>query len=72
MTFHEWLMMGMENNWIGPRLCAVHDGLPMTEEEENYMEEGFDPCIPIFRIYDSIEEKESIEYNHSPSVWRKL
>ena len=65
-------MYGMEKGWIGPQLCAVHDGLPMTEEEEEYMDEGFDPCVPIYRIYASEEEKLAIENNHAPSVWRKL
>ena len=65
-------MYGMERGWIGPRVCAIHDGLPMTEEEESEFDEGYDPCIPVYRIYDSVEEKEAVEYNHSASEWRKL
>ncbi len=72
MEHHEWIMYGMERGWIGPRVCATHDGLPMTEEEESEFDEGYDPCIPVYRIYDSLEEKKAIEYNHSPSEWRKL
>ena len=72
MEHHEWIIYGMERGWIGPRVCAIHDGLPMTEEEESEFDEGYDPCIPVYRIYDSLEEKEAVEYNHSPSEWRKL
>jgi hypothetical protein len=72
MEHHEWIMYGMERGWIGPRVCAIHDGLPMTEEEESEFDEGYDPCIPVYRIYDSVEEKEAVEYNHSASEWRKL
>ena len=72
MEHHEWIIYGMERGWIGPRVCAIHDGLPMTEEEESEFDEGYDPCILVYRIYDSLEEKEAVEYNHSPSEWRKL
>lgn len=71
MEYHDWVSYGMEKGWIGPRICAIHDGLPMTEEEEEYMDEGHDPCVPVYRIYDSDEERVNIEYNHSPSMWRK-
>lgn len=72
MTYHEWVSYGMDMGWIGPRLCIIHDGYPATEEEDEMFDEGGDPCIPVFRVYDSIEEKESVERNHAPSVWRKL
>lgn len=71
MEFHEWVIMGMEKGWIGPQLCATHDGLPLSEAQEADFDEGFDPCVPIFRIYESEEERDAVEYNHSPSQWRK-
>lgn len=70
MNFYEWLKIGMENNWCGPVVCETHDGLPLSHEEEEMFWET-DPCISIIRLYDSLETKEKVEANHSPSQWRK-
>jgi hypothetical protein len=70
-TFDEWIEAGMSNDWIGPPLCSTHDGIPCTAEEEEIFERGYDPCIPILRLYDSTQIREQVEENHSPSLWRK-
>ena len=41
----------MVKGWCSDVVCSTHDGLPLTEEEENEMEEGWDPCIPAIRLY---------------------
>lgn len=69
MTFDEWLEYGFNNGWVGPDVCITHDGLPMTEEEEQEMDEG-DPCVHVVRLYADKSEKRAVEENHSPSMWR--
>ena len=39
-----------------------------TEDEE--WEDGEDPCMHIVRLYSGLEEKKSVEANHSPTEWR--
>jgi hypothetical protein len=70
MTFDEWLKFGIENDWVGPSVCYTHDGLPTSEIEDEEWQEN-DPCIHVLRLYESVEAKQAIEANHSPSVWRK-
>jgi hypothetical protein len=69
MTFDEWLQTGLKNNWCGPSVCATHDGIPMTEGEEDFMDNE-DACIHIIRLYKNVVEKRLVEQNHSPSIWR--
>jgi len=49
--FDKWLQMGIDNGWISEGVCATHDILPMTEEEEHDFDDGGDPCIPAVRVY---------------------
>lgn len=70
LTFDEWLEYGIEQGWCGPAVCYTHDGLPMTFEEEDEFDGGYDPCIHIIRLYEDGEMKKAIEENHSPSIWR--
>jgi len=69
LSFEEWLELGFNNGWVGPQVCITHDGLPMTEEEEQEMDEG-DPCIHVVRLYEDKDTKRAVEENHSPSLWR--
>jgi len=70
MDFDAWRVYGMEQEWAGPPVCSTHDGIPMTEEEDEEFEES-DPCIHIIRLYEDPRVKTAVEENHSPSVWRK-
>jgi hypothetical protein len=70
LDFEAWLQYGVSKGWAGAPVCEPHDGLPMTEEEETEYAEGNDPCIHIIRLYESQEEKDGVEENHSASVWR--
>lgn len=51
MTFPEWLAMGVNAGWISQGVCAMHEGLPMTDEEEQEFEDGGDPCQPALRVW---------------------
>ena len=70
ITFDEWLQVGLDLNFCGPAICEPHDGLPLTELENEQFVEGGDPCIHILRLYEDLETKKAVELNHSPSVWR--
>lgn len=50
--FDEWVGFGIANGWISPSYCSTHDGgyLYFTPEEQEEIEEGGDPCEPVFRI----------------------
>lgn len=73
MTFEEWLEYGQSRDWVGPAVCAVHDGVPMTEAEDlEWDEEGEAPCHHILRLYEDVTVRQAVEENHSPSVWRQL
>ena len=50
-TFIAWLEVGVECGWITPPVCAQHDGLPMTGEEADSYEEGYDPCVFVVRVW---------------------
>lgn len=72
MTLDEWLQLGLDNRWCGPPVCATHDGIPSSaEEDEEGEEHGEPPCIHIVRMYEDEDVAKAIEENHSPSVWRK-
>jgi len=68
-SFDEWLAEGIKKSWCSPPVCATHDGLPSTaEEDELWLEE--DPCQFVIRPYASVAERGLVEANHPPSVWR--
>lgn len=70
LTYNQWIAIGIEQGWCGPAVCYTHDGLPLTIDEEEDFEER-DPCIHIVRLYEDHEMRLGVEYNHSPSNWRK-
>jgi hypothetical protein len=70
LDFEEWLQIGISNGWCGPTVCYTHDGLPMSEDEDEQFSNGEDPCMHIIRMYDDRTQKRSIEDNHAPSTWR--
>ncbi|MBF4194614.1 hypothetical protein MHAEM_21351 [Mycolicibacterium phlei] len=60
--------MGYEAGFIGPPVCATHDGLPMSEDEY----EDDESCVHILRLYDDADVKAAVEADHPPSVWRAV
>jgi hypothetical protein len=49
--FEKWILIGIERKWISDVVCAIHEGLPNTEEEEKDWEDGYDTCIPGIRVW---------------------
>lgn len=68
--FEAWLAQGYAAGFVGPPVCATHDGLPSTEAEDNACMDGYDPCLHVLRLYDDPMMRADIEANHPPSVWR--
>ena len=59
MDYFDWRDLGISKGWISEPFCDTHDPGFMTEEEEQDLEDGNDPCMLVFRIWeDNIEKKE--------------
>lgn len=54
ITFEDWLMMGIDQGFCSEPVCDTHDGAPMSPEEQQAFEDGFDPCIPIVRLKNEV------------------
>jgi hypothetical protein len=59
MDFDTWLAYGVDHKWAMYPVCYMHDGVPTTEDEENEMEEGGDPCMHVIRVFSTEEEFDS-------------
>ncbi len=56
MDFFEWRDLGLANKWISEPFCDTHDSGYMTDEEAEEWDNGNDPCMMVFRIWeDNIE-----------------
>lgn len=69
-TFDEWITFGIKQGWCGAPVCYTHDGLPMSNSEDEMFAEGTDPCLHIVRMYEDAQHKTEVEEAHSPSQWR--
>lgn len=47
----DWLGVGLEKKWISAPVCATHNGLPMTADEEDEVDLGYDPCVLAIRLW---------------------
>lgn len=62
MDYFEWRDLGISKGWISEPFCDTHDAGFMTEEEEKEWEEGNDPCMLVFRIWEeSIKKDKQLE-----------
>lgn len=50
--FIETIEEAVERGWASPIVCATHDGVPHTEDEQADWEDGFDPCAPAIRLWE--------------------
>ena len=46
-----WIEIGQQSGYCSEGQCGIHEGPPVTESENELMEQGEDPCIPIMRIW---------------------
>jgi len=51
MTQDEWIVYGVEHGFCSVPVCDMHEGVPMTDEEEAEMEDGGDPCMHVLRLW---------------------
>lgn len=70
IDFDTWMELGLRRGFVGPPICYTHDGVPTTAQEDTLMGEGEDPCIHVIRPYRSEEERNNVEANHAPTIWR--
>jgi hypothetical protein len=70
MTYEDWVQYGQQHGWIGPIVCATHDGVPTSEAEDYMWEDGDDPCIWITRHYEDEDVRKAVENNHPATCWR--
>ena len=52
MDYFDWRDLGISNGWISEPFCDTHDAKFLTDEEEQAWENGEDPCMMVFRIYE--------------------
>lgn len=49
--FWAWVQIGRDRGWVSEPVCDTHDGPPLTTEEANEFEEGYDPCVHVLRLW---------------------
>lgn len=69
MDFDEWLAYGVDRKWCLYPVCEIHDGIPMTIDEEAAFEGGGDPCIHVLRLVETPEAWDEA-YRHMESCLR--
>lgn len=57
LTLEQWVAYGIQEGYCTDIVCDTHNGTEMTPEEEYEFEEGFDPCIPVVRIWFDDDKK---------------
>lgn len=53
MNVLEWIDLGVAQGWCSEPVCSTHDGIPMTDVEEQEVEEGWDPCLFVLRLHEA-------------------
>jgi hypothetical protein len=69
MDFDQWLAYGVDRKWCLYPVCEIHDGIPMTLDEELQFEQGLDPCVHILRLTED-EASWDEAYGHMKSTLR--
>lgn len=68
---NQWLQYGIDNGFCSPLVCACHDGIPMTADEDQDWNDDGETCVFIVRPYADDQQRRDIESNFAPAVWRK-
>lgn len=61
LDFEDWVEYGIAHGFCAPGVCAMHDGVPMTSDEEDEMEDGGDPCLPVLRCFPGGDMPEGLK-----------
>jgi hypothetical protein len=61
IDYFDWRDLGIANGWISEPFCDTHDVKFLTKEEEQAWENGEDPCMMVFRIYEDKIETDSYQ-----------
>lgn len=56
--FEKWLNEGIEKRWVTPMFCETHDLTPLTKEEWEQKQEGYDFCLHMLRVVIFEDEKQ--------------
>lgn len=56
--FWTWYRFGVSKGWITEIQCYTHDMIDMTEYEFAEFDKHGDPCIPIMRVWGTVEVSE--------------
>lgn len=70
LDYEEWIHYGWQMGYCGPPLCYIHDGFPLSSDEEEEWGDGGDPCLYMVRIYQDHEHRLAVEMADSPTNWR--
>jgi hypothetical protein len=65
MNYFDWRDLGISKGWISEPFCDTHNAGPITDEEEQAWEDGQDPCMFVFRIYEEKIGHEIVENQES-------
>lgn len=49
--FWTWLTTGIDAGWVSAPVCATHDGVPGTSDEDDEWDDGGDPCQHVVRLW---------------------
>jgi hypothetical protein len=52
MDIFEWIEYGEKRGYCSPAVCSTHDGLPMSDLENEEWDQGGDPCVHALRLYE--------------------
>jgi len=52
MDYFDWRDLGISKGWISEPFCDTHEAGPVSEEEVKAWDNGDDPCMFVFRIYE--------------------
>ena len=69
-TFDEWLLEGVRLGYCSPVVCQTHDGVSLTEEQEDEFDQGFDPCVHVIQVFEDRDQQRFAFENHSPYQYR--
>jgi hypothetical protein len=66
MTVDEWVEYGVDHGYADT-YCYLHESSPMTEQEEQeYVVEGGDPCIPTLRVW--LDQEQNLPSSQPPNT----